>query len=542
MLVYATDLWLTHECRIGRPVDVLAGWLRNKLRMPLNGEALFENTQKEVRGMKLETWIADGAFPVLFSARFQEPDRVVRGRTWRVEMGLQQGTPAGEIRCTVQLSMDDVSPLLMAHMIQPSAPRFIAEIAAECPLSPRTVGFAVRQLGPGDVAAFPYAVNRLERRHPLVLVSPYPDGSYAVDPERLARLLVGIAEVVCIAPETNTYQLAEVVGRSYAAWRGAINIIWPPSRRGDGPTQISSFNIVPRILEEFGKPQERLSYVLGRVVHRTNVHLAGTHVPPRQVRITAEARERRLERERRRAESLKTGELAEYVTYLETLQEETERQVTELQEQSTTRAAERDQLEELLMIAEDEHRQTRFEFDGLKEALAAAGGRKAEPTGDLSTVRKAVLALADRKQTPRQCLEAVLHLYSDSVIVLDSAWKSADQSAGFRHVDQLFPLLATLAGSYRDALAGGSGDGEARKLFGSKFAATESDLVKTNERARDARTFLYRGQPVEMMAHLKCGTVKDSVAESLRVHFHWDAEEKKVVIGHCGPHLPLPGK
>lgn len=39
-----------------------------------------------------------------------------------------------------------------------------------------------------------------------------------------------------------------------------------------------------------------------------------------------------------------------------------------------------------------------------------------------------------------------------------------------------------------------------------------------------------------MEQHLKIG-VKDSPAEALRIHFAWVADERKIVIGHCGPHL-----
>jgi hypothetical protein len=39
-----------------------------------------------------------------------------------------------------------------------------------------------------------------------------------------------------------------------------------------------------------------------------------------------------------------------------------------------------------------------------------------------------------------------------------------------------------------------------------------------------------------MMKHLKIG-VKDSVAETLRIHFEWDDGDRKIIIGHCGSHL-----
>ena len=56
------------------------------------------------------------------------------------------------------------------------------------------------------------------------------------------------------------------------------------------------------------------------------------------------------------------------------------------------------------------------------------------------------------------------------------------------------------------------------------------------DQARKRRTFEYQGKGVVMTRHLKIGR-KDSVAETLRIQFYWDANARKVVIGHCGPHL-----
>ena len=58
------------------------------------------------------------------------------------------------------------------------------------------------------------------------------------------------------------------------------------------------------------------------------------------------------------------------------------------------------------------------------------------------------------------------------------------------------------------------------------------------ERRRKTPSNIYLPWPrgILMEKHLKYG-VKDSLAETLRVHFEWLADEKKLVIGHCGKHL-----
>ena len=69
-----------------------------------------------------------------------------------------------------------------------------------------------------------------------------------------------------------------------------------------------------------------------------------------------------------------------------------------------------------------------------------------------------------------------------------------------------------------------------------EVAARESGTVENNATARKRNTFEYLGKHVPMMRHLKIG-VKGSVAETLRFHLHWDAESRRIVIGHCGSQL-----
>jgi hypothetical protein len=71
-------------------------------------------------------------------------------------------------------------------------------------------------------------------------------------------------------------------------------------------------------------------------------------------------------------------------------------------------------------------------------------------------------------------------------------------------------------------------------VFGSSFAARESKTLSKDGKTR--RTFKYNGEDVEMMQHLKIGTA-DNAADTLRIHFHWDAAAQLIVIGYCGPHL-----
>ena len=142
---------------------------------------------------------------------------------------------------------------------------------------------------------------------------------------------------------------------------------------------------------------------------------------------------------------------------------------------------------------------------------------------------------------PRQCLELVSEeICPGHLLVLESAWSSADQARGFEHGDQLFELLWHLATAYRAQKLTGVPDRIAGQIFGgSSYAPRESNTIENNSQARRARTFSYDGKTVEMWQHLKIGA-KDSENRTLRIHFCWDDELKQVVIGHCGKHLFNP--
>ncbi|MCP9793377.1 hypothetical protein KBZ20_16615 [Vulcanococcus limneticus Candia 3F8] len=141
---------------------------------------------------------------------------------------------------------------------------------------------------------------------------------------------------------------------------------------------------------------------------------------------------------------------------------------------------------------------------------------------------------------PRQILDLATRICPDSFVVLESAWKSTDEVVGFKRGERLFELLWRLGTRYREARLAGQPDVAGIQVFGAAFAAKESNTTQNSPKAMRWRRFDYNGKEVVMEQHLKIG-VGDSINRTLRIHFHWDPEVGRVVIGHCGKHLPLPG-
>jgi hypothetical protein len=170
---------------------------------------------------------------------------------------------------------------------------------------------------------------------------------------------------------------------------------------------------------------------------------------------------------------------------------------------------------------------------------AASGASEQELSERLFNSLRALAAKERLK--PRQCLLLVSEeLCQGHLLVLESAWNSADQAKGFEHGGQLFELLWLLATAFRQRKLDGAPDMVAGQVFGANsYAPRESQTIERNPQARRARTFSYGGKTVEMWQHLKIGA-KDSENRTLRLHFCWDADLGQVVIGHCGKHLYNP--
>jgi hypothetical protein len=198
--------------------------------------------------------------------------------------------------------------------------------------------------------------------------------------------------------------------------------------------------------------------------------------------------------------------------------------------------------DQLLQEADTELQRTKSELSALHpyaaELAAQLEAMKSAPAA-MPQIDQSDLLLRFYKNeaTAADQLHAIQAINPEAVHLLPSAIRSAEEATRFEHLDTLRELLLKLVTDYRQCLLDGKGNHEACHVFGrNDFTTKESGNL--SHKGRTARTFAYNGQDICMEQHLKIG-VKDSEAHCLRVHFHWDAAAQKIVIGHCGKHLPL---
>ncbi len=522
MLVYANHLRIEGAGAEDAVFKAVGGWLKEQMAFglppaQLRQDGSFRGKRGETPS-RLRVYTCSDTKPSPYSWVLDHPDEQVRGRKWAVEIGAKVMPAFIEVSCVVRT---DRRSAVVSGRVAPAQPRVMRYIIANI-VSTNNARFAdtvpgeeVKVVSTDDeYRALGFDIARSDRSSAVVLVSPSHDEKCLLDVYRLQSSLIGLAQVVYVSPEGNTYRMEKILGRSKSAWAGAVNVLGVPTRGGRVPNRLFRAEEIV----ELGVEAQRISGLLSWVTESTNTLRLRDHLRPDSVAM--QATRLRL----RRKIDASTGETKEFERLLdETLQEKEDI------------VGERDEIELSLLEAKDELGQQGYEMRSLKSQLSESSGRQDTIDGEWWLQR----VLARAKPSPSDCLRMVEEVHSERCIVLPSARASADKSASFAHGRQLLDLMQRLVTKYREGLKG-AGDSKAKHVFGrSEFAARESDTVMGSPSFRRYRYFRYEGARVPMYRHLKIG-VADDVTQTIRVHFHWDAEREKIVIGYCGPHLPVP--
>lgn len=539
MLVYANHLTVHGPGAEDAVFKAIGGWLKEQLSFGLHPDQLRKDGEFNGKRGDVRSWLRVLATaeeePKLYSWVLKSPDDEERGRQWIVEVGLKTQGERLDLSCVVKT---DEHSTLVASPVTASQPRLIRYVVSniqqiEGPgFADSVPGIEVKTVGEDTDSyhALLAEIERHGREGPIVLVSPTKDGDYLLDPEELQQRLIGLAQVVSVALGFNSYEMAEALGKSRSAWGGAINILYLPTATGHVPGRY----FLSDAIDAWGDtPHKRISQVLALVTNNTNIARLRKHIRPEGV-VQLSLR-RRMQAARAKSEEMNAAQLraaleeaanqaANQAKYFDELVEENSQLETNL---STFK----DDLED----ARDELAKKEFTIQSLKDQLNRAGGDR--PAG-MNAEELVDLASRDYPPSPLDCLVVIEKVYGDRCTVLPTAKGSAEEVGGFIHGRQLLELLKRLVTDYRSALMAG-GDTKARNVFGkSEYAAKESETVMANKAMRRERTFEYEGTKVEMFRHLKIGA-DDDATKTIRVHFHWDADREKIVIGYCGKHLSV---
>lgn len=511
------------------------GWLKKKLdgKFTLSDickDGVFKGGGSEYSWLRCEVFGQGEDYK--YAWRLKHSDVVVRGRQWVVDIGLATKYNAFELTCSVQT--DDMSTLIQApvNATRPALIKFVLDNLRDSSsvLDAVTPGVSVKEIGESNDSyrAFLRQIENPERLYPIILVSPDRSGSYSFDVNKFQEQVFGLAQVVRVSPGFDSYDMEEQLGRKWSAWDGALNII--PTRKANG--FIGSNLIRSDELAEAAEGRTVSSYLLSLVTHQTNIPLS-------RGRLTLEAvtnlklRHRLAERRAHIASASNNAELEEELALVWDEIELQNQRIKFLEDEKDTAEI---QLEELQSDKDDLEGQVRsLKYKARQISYGQAAGARNNSTNVLELLE---FASRSDRPTPRECLELIESVFPDRCEILDSAFESVDEVSDFTQSRRLLDMLRRLMTTYIDAMVDG-GDNKAMEVFtNSEYAANESETVMSSSLLKQKRLFIVDGEGVYMFRHLKIG-IADDTRKTIRVHFAWFAEKRKIVIGYCGEHLPI---
>ena len=537
MLVYANHLRVQGADAEWAVFKAIGGWFKQQLGFGLRPDQLKQDGEHYGHRGEHQSWRTslrihgcyDGE-PALCAWVLKHGDEDVHGRQWIVEVGVKKFAGTLEVSCVVKT--DERSTLVSSPVIasQPRVIRYIAKnvlSAKDAVFVDAVPGETLRTVGQNrdSYLAFLAEIERNDRNAAIVLVSATREGEYLVNPTKLQRTLLGLAHVVWVLPGSNSYEMAEVLGQSWSAWGGAVNMLAIPSVSG-----VRSRHFLRDEIRAWGEEPQRISRVLAWVTASTNIPRLRVHVRPEGV-IRLSVR-RRMEKVRATSAQMNAAQLRQMMEENSKRVDEQERYFNEIVEENAGLEVELSRYKDDLEETQNELRKKTFDIKSLKDHFP-------QPAPAVPSIQEPLLKFALKKElSPLDCIEIIELCYDNRCTVLNSARASATKMTLFIYGRDLLDLLKRLVTTYRDGLMDG-GDSKARGVFGkSEYAAKESKTVMTNKAMRRQRTFDYDGTQVEMFRHLKIG-VDDDPTRTIRVHFHWDGDRQKIVIGYCGEHLPV---
>ncbi len=526
MLVYANHLTFVGADAQQGVFAAIAGWLKQKTGRKFQFVELKKPNKFDLEGSWVGVESADASAPELYSVVLKHGDDLVRGRQWIVEVGIESS--AGQTAVSCVLKTDEISSLV-SREIEVTRPMLVGYLVDNCELSHNTPGRKFVSLsGERDnYRGFLAEIERQERDHPILLVSPTKDDKYLINYELLQEQLVGLAQVVCLAPTFNSYEMEEILGRRWSAWDGAVNLFYSPHK--DGRVHNRLFR--SQEIESWGTSNiSRVRNLLALITHNNNGTKLRSHIRPEGVRI--------MRLRKQLTSSAETGALT--VTGLRDQLDSALLMAVE-QEEQYKQDIQRIEMEKLYLEEDrdnfrEELEKASWDIKNLQHQLNQADSNSSTA---IETGKLLRFACRTDDPIPDECLELVAALFPENCEILETAYSSAREVKQFRQGRRLLDMLRRLVTDYRENMIKG-GDSVARKTFtNNEYSANESETVVSNPEYRRKRTFPYKGEPVEMFRHLKVG-VDDNTTVTIRVHFFWDGQTKKVVIGYCGKHLPIP--
>lgn len=475
--------------------------------------------------------------PEFWAVCFEHPDNDCDHRTWQVHIGITRSE-----RRFFRISLMLVHSIVPGFIEEPpplplpSAPFIVKSLIKDerwnsCSGSER-LRISPDLLRVGGGPAWRERLLDPKRGCPLVFVSQNEDGRVEVDPNRLATLLAGVANVVTPESLAVDQELQWVLPERLRAWGGTVRVYVPGITALDNGSRHRFFS------------PERIAELTPLVVENILVEALARRsawVTPGLVTTTddvaARRRESRIHVLRRSADEVEG--LREWIGLLEEENRRVSQQVRGFEANNSELRAQLDRAE---AEREDAFKGLNFERNISKyerERAVAAEQQVLRVANESRILRE----LESFPNSPRLVVALAAQVFSDRIAFTESALKSAENSS-FASVDEMSTIWRCLRSIATDLYKLYFPDEDEESVPGTfpqrfeastglELAPTEGTTTRKDGKIMDKRRVMYKGEWIDIEPHVKY----DKGKKFLRIHYYVSKSERLLVVGHCGDHM-----
>lgn len=526
MLVYANTLTIPTEpgCQ-PKILAALDAWLRSVSRNALTASEHINQARVRLGdGKELEACISEGfdeQANTLGCVVFSHPDRAVPGRKWFARVGFHISPSAPASIVSVVLETSDISVHAGSARVFATRPGIVPELVKRCGVVGPSPECGVHELTPENAEAFAADVRRPDRQYAIVLLSREPFSErYYVQPDEVLVQVLGLARVVVIANKAYGKPVADIVGRQFGAWGGAINVIMPPMRNGFISNRLLTAD---QLHYETGRDKSPAHYLLFLLTHRLNL-------PHYRNEITLAA--------------VRQHDLAQKLANLKGAREDASQlrlMIELLQEQLQQKQAEVARLT-------DENAKAWAEYEAADQRASTVPGLQAQILSFRQAFRsmKKEGRLQSEAAPPvtsvAQAIELARNLFSEQLAFSFNS-KSEDMGSVYQEPEEVFAALEWLATTYYESKTGEQACPDldmslAETVSGWHYAPHQKK--STMKALKEWYQCPWSDEPngkLWIPEHLKGGATRSRrPEETIRIAFAWEPTSRKVIIGFIGQH------
>lgn len=440
-------------------------------------------------------------------------------REWTTEIGFEQ-KQQGEALFSCVVSYADRAGFVGPYMAPtpPSVPNLIRNIMNDDKIR-AFFGFdditnLPRELHVGDWPAFRERIESNDRKLPYVYISPCDELDEKgipinlINPASLAKLLFGNA-VVYYSKDLGFSEEVRYMAPELSCFGGALRVYQPGVNDANKHRYLNASYIT-----ELG-PENVCSFLRRAFCQNTNFYDA----PFFRLDLC----------KRKKADFLRKKRLAE-------LHETHRAELSEVEQTTLDLAAEE---EEKRLLAEARVEELEDEVDTLNRKIYSLQfqvdnfSNAAEENIALRKALDARFSVKTLPETATDVLEYFENTFADRILIAPEAKKSLKYCE--IPADELWESLYALATTMRDLYESGDGDiySEFREKTGIKAKRGEGMQTRKDKALMRQFEIVVNKETINIEAHITFPNYRQSI------HFGYSANQKLVIIGHCGEHLKI---